>query len=211
MTKLAPSILAADFARLGQEVIEVENAGADRIHVDVMDGHFVPNCSLGAVIVAGLRKVTRLPLETHMMLTNPDLFLEQFSVAGSDFFLVYWEGNPDLHRTVPRIRAPGRPSSRSANVGGTQAPLLAWRVWSFWNCTPAPSWVWRTHCTAARSSAWVALDAQLRQAYAHLNRLQAEYSLEALTNLGGSAPHHARLQNGPRQTGPANLGHLAAH
>ena len=108
MTKLAPSILAADFARLGQQVIEVENAGADRIHVDVMDGHFVPNCSLGAVIVAGLRKVTRLPLEMHMMLTNPDLFLEQFCVAGSDSFLVHWEGNPDLHRTVQHIRALGR-------------------------------------------------------------------------------------------------------
>ena len=108
MTKLAPSILAADSARLGQQVIEVENAGADRIHVDVMDGHFVPNLSLGAVIVAGLRKVTRLPLETHMMLTNPDLFLEQFCVAGSDSFLVHWEGNLDLHRTVQHIRALGR-------------------------------------------------------------------------------------------------------
>ena len=108
MTKLAPSILAADFACLGQQVIEVENAGADRIHVDVMDGHFVPNLSLGAVIVAGLRKVRRLPMETHMMVANPDFFLKQFSVAGSDSFLVHWEGNPDLHRTVQRIRALGR-------------------------------------------------------------------------------------------------------
>jgi len=86
----------------------MSTTGADRIHVDVMDGHFVPNCSLGAVIVAGLRKVTRLPLETHMMLTNPDLFLEQFCVAGSDSFLVHWEGNLDLHRTVQHIRALGR-------------------------------------------------------------------------------------------------------
>jgi ribulose-phosphate 3-epimerase len=108
MTKLAASILAADFARLGEQVLEAERGGADRIHVDVMDGHFVPNLSLGAVVVEGLRKVTRLPLETHMMVTNPDLFLEEFCEAGSDSLLVHWEGNPNLHRTVQRILALGR-------------------------------------------------------------------------------------------------------
>src|SRR4051812_39355743 len=94
--KLAPSILAADFARLGEQVAEAEKAGANRIHVDVMDGHFVPNLSMGAPIIQSLRRVTRLPLETHLMITNPDLFLEEFVEAGSDSFIVHWEGNNNL-------------------------------------------------------------------------------------------------------------------
>jgi ribulose-phosphate 3-epimerase len=106
--KLAPSILAADFARLGEQVAEAERAGADRIHVDVMDGHFVPNISMGAVIVHSLRPVTRLPLETHLMISDPDFFLEEFVEAGADSFLVHWEGNANLHRTVQRIKALGK-------------------------------------------------------------------------------------------------------
>src|SRR6516165_11992277 len=106
--KLAPSILAADFARLGEQVSEAEQAGADRIHVDVMDGHFVPNLSMGAPIVQSLRRVTRLPLEIHLMVTDPDLFLTEFVEAGSDSFLVHWEGNANLHRTVQRIKALGK-------------------------------------------------------------------------------------------------------
>jgi ribulose-phosphate 3-epimerase len=106
--KIAPSILAANFACLGEQVIQADQSGADRIHVDVMDGHFVPNLSLGAVVVEGLRKVTRLPLETHMMVINPDLFLDEFCEAGSDSFLVHWEANPNLHRTVQRVRALGK-------------------------------------------------------------------------------------------------------
>ena len=106
--KLAPSILAADFCRLGEQVAEAEQAGADRIHVDVMDGHFVPNLSMGAPIVQSLRRVTRLPLEIHLMVSDPDLFLDEFVEAGSDSFLVHWEGNANLHRTVQRIKALGK-------------------------------------------------------------------------------------------------------
>ena len=108
IVKLAPSILSADFAYLGKQVREAEEAGANRIHVDVMDGHFVPNISIGAPIVQSLRQVTRLPLETHLMISDPDFFLDEFTEAGSSSFLVHCEGNNNLHRTVQRIKALGK-------------------------------------------------------------------------------------------------------
>jgi ribulose-phosphate 3-epimerase len=106
--KLAPSILAADFARLGEQVAQAERAGASRIHVDIMDGHFVPNLSMGAPIVKSLRPVTRLALETHLMISDPDFFFDEFAEAGSDSFIVHWEGNHNLNRTIQRVKSLGK-------------------------------------------------------------------------------------------------------
>ncbi len=107
MVKIAPSILSADFSRLGEEVKAVEEAGADWIHVDVMDGKFVPNITVGPLVVEALRKVTDLPLDVHLMIENADHYVEDFAVAGADIISVHAEACPHLHRTVQRIKDNG--------------------------------------------------------------------------------------------------------
>jgi ribulose-phosphate 3-epimerase len=102
--RIAPSILSADFARLGEAVAEAEAAGADRIHVDVMDGHFVPNLTIGPPVLAALRRVTRLPLDTHLMIEAPERYLDAFADAGADLLTVHVEVCPHLHRVVEQIR-----------------------------------------------------------------------------------------------------------
>ncbi|KYG59014.1 ribulose-phosphate 3-epimerase [Planococcus maritimus] len=107
MIKIAPSILAADFAKLGQEVQEVEKAGADWIHIDVMDGHFVPNITMGPIVVDALRPLTKLPLDVHLMIENADRYIEDFAKAGADYITVHVEACPHLHRTIQLIRSFG--------------------------------------------------------------------------------------------------------
>ncbi len=104
MVKIAPSILSADFSRLGDEIKAVEDAGADWIHVDVMDGHFVPNITIGPVVVEYIRKVTELPLDVHLMIENADQYIPEFAAAGADILSVHTEACPHLHRTVQLIK-----------------------------------------------------------------------------------------------------------
>lgn len=107
MIKIAPSILAANFAKLGQEVKEVEAAGAELIHIDVMDGHFVPNISFGSIVLDAIRPLTSLPLDVHLMIENPDQYIEQFAKAGADYITVHVEACRHLHRTIQLIRSYG--------------------------------------------------------------------------------------------------------
>jgi ribulose-phosphate 3-epimerase len=107
MVKIAPSILSADFSRLGEEVKAVEEAGADWIHVDVMDGRFVPNITIGPLVVESLRKVTKLPLDVHLMIENADQYIEDFANAGADIISVHAEACPHLHRTIQSIKENG--------------------------------------------------------------------------------------------------------
>jgi ribulose-phosphate 3-epimerase len=105
--KIAPSILSADFTRLGEQIAEAEKGGADWIHVDVMDGHFVPNITIGPLIVEAARRATKLPLDVHLMIENPDLYIADFVSAGANWLTVHQETCPHLHRTVQQIRELG--------------------------------------------------------------------------------------------------------
>jgi ribulose-phosphate 3-epimerase len=104
MTKIAPSILSADFARLGEHVREAEAAGADYIHVDVMDGHFVPNITIGPLVVEAVRRSTKLPLDVHLMISDADAYIERFAKAGAGILTVHAEACTHLHRTIQAIR-----------------------------------------------------------------------------------------------------------
>jgi ribulose-phosphate 3-epimerase len=115
MGKIAPSILSADFSRLGDEVKAVEHAGADYIHVDVMDGHFVPNITIGPMIVEAVKRVTKLPLDVHLMISNPDQYVKDFREAGADFITVHAEAVNHLHRSVQIIRETGAGTGVSLN------------------------------------------------------------------------------------------------
>jgi ribulose-phosphate 3-epimerase len=107
MVKVAPSILAADFTKLGEEIQAVEKAGADWIHIDVMDGHFVPNITVGPLIVEAVNRVTDLPLDVHLMIENPDRYIPEFVEAGADVLSVHIENCPHLHRTIQHIKSFG--------------------------------------------------------------------------------------------------------
>jgi len=107
MGKIAPSILSADFTRLGEELKDVKKAGADYVHIDVMDGHFVPNITIGPMIVKAVRRVTKLPLDVHLMISNPDQFIDDFVQAGADMISVHSEAATHLHRSMQCIREAG--------------------------------------------------------------------------------------------------------
>ena len=115
MIKIAPSILSADFSRLGEEVQAVDRAGADYIHVDVMDGHFVPNITIGPLVVDALRKVTDKPLDVHLMIENPDRYIADFASAGADIITVHQEAVAHLHRSVELIKSLGKRAGVSLN------------------------------------------------------------------------------------------------
>ncbi|MDY6881488.1 MAG: ribulose-phosphate 3-epimerase [Desulfatiglans sp.] len=115
MGRISPSILSADFTRLGQEVEEVERAGADYIHIDVMDGHFVPNITIGPMIVKAVRGVTRLPLDVHLMISNPDAFINEFIDAGADILTFHAEASTHIHRTIQHIKSGGVRAGISLN------------------------------------------------------------------------------------------------
>lgn len=115
MIKIAPSILSADFLRLGEEIKALEEAGVDLIHIDVMDGHFVPNITIGPAVVESIRNITNLPLDVHLMIDEPDKFLNEFARAGADFITVHVEASIHLHRTVQYIKEKGIKAGVSLN------------------------------------------------------------------------------------------------
>ncbi len=114
---IAPSILSADFGRLAEEVRAVSEAGADLIHVDVMDGHFVPNLTIGPPVVRAIRKATTVPLDVHLMIEEPDRWVGEYAAAGADIISVHAEAAPHLHRTLQSIRATGKKAAVALNPG----------------------------------------------------------------------------------------------
>ncbi|MBI3810034.1 MAG: ribulose-phosphate 3-epimerase [Nitrospirae bacterium] len=122
---MAPSILSSDFAHLADEIAAIEQAGADMVHVDVMDGHFVPNLTIGPPIVEAIRKVTKLPLDVHLMMTNPDAFIGEFAEAGADYLTVHVEACPHLHRTVQSIKEKGLKAGVTLNPATPLASVEA--------------------------------------------------------------------------------------
>jgi len=114
---IAPSILTADFSRLAEEVAALEKGGADWIHVDVMDGHFVPNISIGLPIVQALKKITKLPLDVHLMIDNPGCYIDDFRKAGADIITVHIENNPHIDAVLRKIRAGGAKAGLALNPG----------------------------------------------------------------------------------------------
>jgi ribulose-phosphate 3-epimerase len=122
---IAPSILSADFSRLGDEVTKVIEAGADIVHIDVMDGHFVPNITIGPLVVKALRRITDRPLDVHLMIENPERYLEDFAAAGADWITVHVETGYHLHRTLARIRELGKKAGVVLNPA-TPLDSLEW-------------------------------------------------------------------------------------
>ncbi len=123
--QIAPSLLAADLSKLGEEVRKVQEAGADVLHFDVMDGHFVPNISFGFPVIEALRKITKLPIDAHLMIQNADAYLERFAQAGCDWLSVHVEACPHLHRTLSRIRELGMKPGVAINPGTPLSSLDA--------------------------------------------------------------------------------------
>jgi ribulose-phosphate 3-epimerase len=115
VTRIAPSILSADFMRLGDEIRAAEEAGAELVHVDVMDGHFVPNITIGPMFVEGIRKITKLPIDVHLMISDPDKYAHDFASAGSDYITVHAEATMHLHRSVQCIKEEGVKAGVSLN------------------------------------------------------------------------------------------------
>jgi ribulose-phosphate 3-epimerase len=123
MAKIAPSILSADFTRLGEEIRRVQEAGADLIHVDVMDGHFVPNITIGPLIVEAAKRSTDLPLDVHLMISDPDAYVDAFARAGADGITVHCEAVHHLHRSIQRVRLAGARAAVSLNPATPLDPL----------------------------------------------------------------------------------------
>jgi len=123
MKKIAPSILSADFSRLGDEIRAVEAGGADYIHVDVMDGHFVPNITIGPLVVEAVRKITNLPLDVHLMISNPEMYIPEFAKAGADIIVIHAEATVHLHRAIQLIKSFGKKAGVALNPATSLSTL----------------------------------------------------------------------------------------